>query len=126
LAGGPKPRPSMAFRQRVLDDMASELRRSRRQQSWRLVASIAASFLLCVSVSLITAQATGFALRQSDSGPSVYEIAGRIQRLLPDISPEESLRRATLLEIAARAGHGTPLGDAVRAGDAESSEEAKP
>jgi hypothetical protein len=120
LMRDPRPQPSMAFRQRVLDGMRFELRRSRRVPRWQLAAACAATFLLSVSLSLAAAQATSFVLQPGQSAPPVREVAKRIQELLPDISPEESLRRATLIEIAAQVGCGTSLGDTVRAASAES------
>jgi hypothetical protein len=117
LARGPRARPSAALRQRVMADVRSELHRRVVVPKWRFVAAFAATFLMGVSLSLAVAQATSIALQPRESAPSLREVAKRIRHLSPDLSPEESVRRAMLLEIAARAGCRTSLSDKLGVGN---------
>ena len=118
LASGPRPEPSPALRQQVLDSVWSELRCEHRMPKWRLAASVAAAVLVSLTLSLAVAQAAGVVLRQHRSLPSVHQVAKRIEKLSPDLSPEESLRQATLLQIAAEVGCRTKLGDRLGLGNA--------
>jgi hypothetical protein len=111
LASGPRPEPPAALRRRVLGSVGFELHRESLSPRWRFAAAFAATLLVGLGLSLGVLQATSFALQPRPSPPSVYEIARRLQELSPALSREESLRQATLRQIAAEAGGRTPLGE---------------
>ena len=111
LACGPRLEPSAALRGRVLCGVRSKLRRERVLARWRFAAAIAATLLVGLSLLLGVLQATVFALQQSESPPSVCEVARRLQRLSPGLSRTESLRQAVLRQIGADASGQTPPGE---------------
>jgi hypothetical protein len=118
LANGPRPAPSAALRRRVLAGVQSELRRQLISLRWRFAAAFAAAVLAMLSFSLAAAQATSFVQQQHESTPSVREVAKQIQQRSPDISPEESIRRAMLMEIVGRVGCRPTLGNKLNNGNA--------
>ena len=113
LVSGPRSAPSAALRGRVLEGIRSELHREHTWSKWRFAAALAAALLVDLCLSLAVVQATCFALQQRESHPSVHEVARRIQQLSPDLSPEESLRRAVLVRIGAEMGSRTNLDDVL-------------
>ena len=111
LACGPRPEPSAALRRRVLGGVRSELRSGPFYPRGGLPAAFAATLLVGLGLSLGVLQATGFALQQRESPPSVYEVARRLQQLSPGLSREESLRQAAIRHIGAEVSRQTPLGE---------------
>jgi hypothetical protein len=111
LAHGPRPEPSAALRRRVLGSVRAELRSECVLPKWRFAMAFAAILLVGLSLSLSVLQATGFALQQCTSHPSVYEVARRLQQLSPSLSHKESLRQAVLRHMGAEVNCQTPLGD---------------
>jgi hypothetical protein len=105
--------PSAALRRRVLANVRTELRGARFGVAWRLAGAVAATIVLCVGISF-AAQAAGFPPRPTELGAPVRELAGQIHRLTPDISPEESVRRALLIEIGNQVGSRTPLSESLQ------------
>lgn len=118
LTHGPRSAPAAVLRWRVLAGVQSELHRQLVSLRWRFAAAVAATVLAILSFSLAAAQATSFARQQHESTLAVREVAKQIQHTLPDISPEESLRRAMLLEIAGQVGCRPTLGDEHNSGKA--------
>ena len=118
LACGPRPEPSAALRQRVLGGVQSELHREDVLLRWRCATALAATVLLALGLSLAAVQTTAFALQPRRSPPSVHEVARRLRQLSPDLSPAESVREATLLQIGAEVGCRTKLGDQLGLGNA--------
>ena len=114
LMHGRRPMPSVALRQRVFGDVRSELHRRRSRTNWRFAAAFAATLLL--GLWFAAAHATCFALQQRSASSPIRELAVQIRRLTPDISPEEAVRRAMLVEIASQVGCRTPLCDQLDAG----------
>jgi hypothetical protein len=119
LISAPRPEPSVVLRDRALRGMRRQFRRDTRWVRWRLAAAVAATVLVELTLSLAAVRATASVLPLRWSSPSVHEVARRVQELTPDISPEESLRRATLIQIGAVVGCRTQLGDAVGVGGGE-------
>ena len=111
LTSAPRPEPSVALRRRVLGSMGSQLRRQRRVSRWRFAMALAAMLLLSLGPLLAAAHAANLVLQRRESLPSLHEVARRIQQLSPDISSEESVRRAMLIRIAAEAGCQAKLSD---------------
>jgi hypothetical protein len=121
LAFGPRPEPSTALRERVLDDVRAELRhcvldrlrrellREQRRSSWRFAAACAATLLLGLSLSLGAMHAAGFALQPPASTPTVYDVARQLQQLSPEVSQRDLLAQATLRQIGAEASCGKIL-----------------
>jgi hypothetical protein len=105
------PEPSPALRERVLWGVRSQLRREQRASRWRSAAALAATLLLGLGLSLAAGHAAARALGRHDSPPPLHEIARRIQQLSPDLSPEESVRQAMLVSIAAEVGGQPNLGE---------------
>ena len=113
LTRGRRPMPSAALRQRVLADVQRELHPRRFRPNRRFAAAFAATLLL--GLWLAAAHATCFALQQRSAVSPIRELAAQIQRLTPDIAPEEAVRRAMLVEIASRVGCRSPLSDLLDA-----------
>jgi hypothetical protein len=111
LASGPRPVPSAALRQRVLGDVQGELCGRARLRRWRFAAAFAATVLMALGLSLGVMQASGFALQQDRSPPTLSEIAWRLQQISPGLSREESLRQASLRQIGVEASGATLLSD---------------
>jgi hypothetical protein len=124
LTCAPRPEPSAALRQRVLDDVREELRhcmlhrlriellRQQKRSSRRIAVACAASFLLAVGLSIGVMHAAGVALRRPTSAPTVADVARRIQQLSPQMSERDSLLQATLRQVGPEAACGDILKNA--------------
>jgi hypothetical protein len=110
LTNSRRPKPPDALRQRVLGDVRTQLRRQRVVRRWQLVAAFAATFLIGTGFSLAVARTTSYAMQRQNARPSVYALAEEIQKHSPELSPEEAVRRAMLVQIAAQSGHETVQG----------------
>jgi hypothetical protein len=115
LTLGPRPEPSTALRQRVLDDFRAELHhrrlnrlrvqllREQKRANGRFAVACAVTLLVAVGLSIGVMHAAGIALRPPASAPTVAEVAWQLQQLSPDISPRDSLVQATLRHIGPEA-----------------------
>jgi hypothetical protein len=110
LASDPWPEPPTALRQRVLLGIRAELDHDRMVSRWRF-AAVAAALLLWLSFSLAATQVITAALSPRQPQQSVVEVAKRIQKLSPDLSPDESLRQAMLFQSAVALGASPSLED---------------
>ncbi len=104
LAAGPRPEPPAALRRQVLRSVRAELRPEQFAPWWRFAAAAAAVIFLWLSLSVAVAEVANSALQEREWNPSVKAIAKKIQRISPEFTPEESLREAVLLQIAAESG----------------------
>ncbi len=111
LANGPRLEPSSGLRQRVLRGVHAELARDGLLPRWQFAASAAAAVFIWLSLSLAITQMINSALAQPRSQQPVGELARQIQRRLPELSPEESLREAILLQVGAEFGSPSSLTD---------------
>ena len=109
LAGGPRPVPPATLRRRVLSGVRRELRSGRIRSLRRAAAALAAVLLVEFGLTAAAVQATNSMFLPRFHNPSVHVVAQQIRRLSPELPPEESLRRAALLQIAAEVGCPTPL-----------------
>jgi hypothetical protein len=112
LACGPRPEPSAALRQRVLDDvraelrqrvldnLRAELRRENARVRWRVAAACAASLLVGLSLSLAFVQVAGFGLQAPTTTPTIADVARQIQQISPEATRQTSLNQARLRQIA--------------------------
>lgn len=98
-----RPDPSDALRERVMGDMRSQLRRQRVVRRLRFAGGMAAALLIGVGLSLATGRVTDY-YAQDSQRPSVHALAAEIQKQSPELSPEEAMRRAMLVQIAAQSG----------------------
>lgn len=121
LLSCPGLEPSAALRDRVLFGMRDELRRDRALWWWRFTAAAAAVFLW-VSLSATATKVIYAALAPRQPEESIVEVARRVQRLSPELSPEESLHKAILFQSAAALGSEMTLED--RLGVSSASENA--
>lgn len=103
LSARPLPRHSENMKERFLSDARSELRRQKGRARWAFAASMAASVLVWLNLSISASQATDYGISLQSPQQSVEEIAGEIRQLLPDISPQEAKRQAVLLRAGADA-----------------------
>lgn len=111
LADGPRLDPSSALRQRVLRGVHAELASDGLLPRWRFAAAAAAAVFIWLSLSLAITQMINSALARPRSQQPVGELARQIQRRLPELSPEESLREAILLQVGAEFGSLSSLRD---------------
>ena len=115
LTFGPRPEPSTALRQRILDDVRAELRRrlldrlrvelfrEQKRSSRRFAVACAATLLVGFSLSIGVMHAAGVALRPPASTPTVREVAWQLQQLSPEVSRRDSFVQATLRQIGPEA-----------------------
>lgn len=111
LLGGPRPEPSPALRQRVLDGVRNELPSKSHLLKWQFALAFAATFLMSVILSAAVVHAAGIVLRQHEACPSIRDAATQLQEFSEELSQEEAIRRVTLLRIAAEVGCRTELSD---------------
>jgi hypothetical protein len=121
LTLGPRSEPSLALRQRVLDDVRAELhrclldrlrvqlRREQKRASRRFAVACTATILVAVGLSIGVMHAAGVALRSSASVPSVTEVAWQLQQLSPEISQRDSVLQAAIRQVGPEATCGDIL-----------------
>ena len=97
-----RPEPSAALRTRVMADVRGQLRRDHRQRTWSYAATLAASVLIWLNLSLSAATVTDYRLRAHDQTEVVVCLGAGIRALLPEMSEREAARQALLLRCGAR------------------------
>lgn len=127
LREGPRPRPSSTLRYRVVTGVRAELRsRQIRWYSapawqvlrhstplWQVLVAFAASFLITITLTLTIVQACRYFFGSYKPASSIGDVAKEIRQLSPDISSEESVRRAALVGIGTEVGSWSPLSDSL-------------
>ena len=98
LVGRRRPAPSPELRDRVMAGVRDELRREWSGTWVALAGSMAAAAVLWLNLLMSTARATDGCLGPDGGHRPIAEVAGRIQRLLPEISKREAMRQAILHE----------------------------
>jgi hypothetical protein len=98
------PEASSDLPQRILGGLQHRRRVAESQARWQFGLAVAASVLVWMNLSLCATQATNFDLRPRavvDSEESIETIARQIERLAPDLPPEEVRRQAILMRASA-------------------------
>jgi hypothetical protein len=101
LAGRPLPGPSAHLRQKVLGGVRRRVPPERARARWRFAVAAAAGALVWLNLSLAAARVTDFGLRLNGPGESIETACRQIERLVPELSPQESRRQAILLRAGA-------------------------
>lgn len=91
--------PSDALRERVLDRLRGESRPPQPQGGdWAFAASLAATVLLWLNLSMSATQATDFHLRIDGDKLPIDAVAPEIRQLVPGFSDREVRRKVILLQ----------------------------
>ena len=97
LAERDRPCPSADLRDRVLGSTQAQVRRERRNAGWIFAAQATAVAVVWINLSLSVTRSTNLGVTLGETPPSVDELAGQVQEILPDLSQRESRRQALLL-----------------------------
>jgi hypothetical protein len=100
LCDHPLPEPSPDFRRQVLDAMLAEARRPPRPDWVSLgpFAAPAAALLLAINLSMSVANDSDFRFAAPASRGQVRDTAARVRALFPELTEEEALRYALVLQ----------------------------
>jgi hypothetical protein len=92
--------PPTELRERVLGEvqhaLAVELRASRRQSRWAFAASVAASVLVWMNMSISATTATDCRVPLASSAAEMDRLTAAIHELLPELSAENARRQALI------------------------------
>ncbi len=102
LSARPRGQPSDELKQRCLGGIRAELRKQQARSRWTFAVAVAATVLVGLNLSLSASQATDFGFRLVGQQPSLEEAAEEIRLLLPDVSPQEAMQHAILLQSGAK------------------------
>ena len=102
LAERPWEEPSAALRARVIGGARTELGRQRRQAGWAYAVAAAAAALVWINLSLTATRATDYRLAPGEPDAAVDALACQIRELLPEVSRQEAVRQAVLLESGSK------------------------
>ncbi|HEY4760028.1 MAG TPA: hypothetical protein VIH42_05550 [Thermoguttaceae bacterium] len=97
LAARLTPDPSAELRLRITGGVYTQLRRERRQESWRFAIAVAIVVGVWINLSFSAVQHTDFLFKANKETPPVEQTAQQIQNLLPDMSESDAQHEALLL-----------------------------
>jgi len=102
LSARPREQPSDELKQRCLRGIQAELRTQHARSRWTFAVAVAATVLVGLNLSMSASQATDFGFQLGGQQPSLEETAAEVRLLLPEVSPQEAMRHALLLQSGAR------------------------
>ena len=98
LAGRPRPGPPAELRRRVIDGARVELRRNGSRNGWPLAAAVAAAVVVWINLSMSATLGTDYGPGPDTAGPPAGKVAAQIRQLLPELSENDALLQAVLLQ----------------------------
>jgi hypothetical protein len=102
LCAARRTEPTLDLRSRVLSGVREQLRLDRRRKAWEYVATLAASALVWVNVSLSSVAVTSYPHGKTNQRAEIGAWTEEVSTLLPEVSEPHVVRLAVVLRSGSR------------------------